>query len=450
LPGHCGSVTSLAFSPDRKILASLDIDKQCFLWEVATGKQLHQIVSDEPFSSLRFSPDGKTLATFGSAEGAILWNVATGAESHRLPGHDGQFTALQFSPDSKTLVSAGRDNAIRLWDVNTGKPGVAMTGHNAVVRTVEFTADGKNLVSTSDDRTTRCWDAATGKEMTPFPKEIVWSQSALIAVKPDPSPRVAFGQPAFVASPNGRMKVFGAPDKSVVFAETANNQERKKFTGHREPISALAFSVDGGLAASGSQDGTILVWDVFGKANTAPAKNLAPGQLAELWNDLGAPDTGKAYRAIVAMAEAPGQTIPFLQDKLPPIVQPFTSDQIKQWLADLGGDQALSREKAMAALEQHWKDASTLLEDVLAQQPPSAAVRRLLDQVEKKAAAPHPGAPPSEEARMRRSFEILETIDTPEARQLLKKLGEGPPICPGCQEAKAAWQRLNWQRAFRP
>ena len=77
-------MTSLAFSPDGRWLASGSWDKTIKIWDVETGLEVQTLVGhDHPVYSIAFDPSGQWLAS-GSEDGKInLWRWGRTAEQAR-------------------------------------------------------------------------------------------------------------------------------------------------------------------------------------------------------------------------------------------------------------------------------------------------------------------------------------------------------------------------------
>src|SRR6516165_8281567 len=113
LKGHTFDVSTLAFSPDGKLLASTSpwaMDRMIKLWDPATGeeKASFQIEARNSASCVAFSPDSKTLAGASSHRTVKLWDAGPAKELATLKGHTGRNMAFVhdvcFSPDSKTVA----------------------------------------------------------------------------------------------------------------------------------------------------------------------------------------------------------------------------------------------------------------------------------------------------------------------------------------------------------
>jgi WD40 repeat protein len=67
-------------------------------------------------SSVAFSPDGKRLAS-GSEDWTVqVWDVVEGRAALTLRGHTGRVLDVVFSADGTRLASASEDGTIRVWD----------------------------------------------------------------------------------------------------------------------------------------------------------------------------------------------------------------------------------------------------------------------------------------------------------------------------------------------
>ena len=167
--GFSGSVR--AFNPDgRTIITAGNRDNAARLWDTTTALPIGPPMVHQSFvTSLAFSPDGKTVATASNDMSARLWDAATALSIGPPLRNEGtrkllmNRTYVSFSPDSKTLVVRNSmDHTVRLGNVASGVLVGKPMEHRGPVSTVAFSPDGKTIATGSEDRTARLWDSATG------------------------------------------------------------------------------------------------------------------------------------------------------------------------------------------------------------------------------------------------------------------------------------------------
>lgn len=255
--------------------------------------------------SVRFMPDGRRFVSASNDGTIVMWDVEMGRqvwqvdldagtktnESHTLSN----VSDMDLSPDGNTLAVAydrvrvvdnqlagKREYRIGLLDASNGREQRAFTGHTALIGTMAFSGDGRLLASTSADRTLRLWDTETGKQLWSIGLEEAGHAVAISndtkhiaiatqAVNNPGEPIVAVYdaesghlERKFQQGKRNVSRLAFAPKRPLLAVasddlsgaqidiwELSAKEAKRTFTDHEAGITAIAFSADGRLLASG-------------------------------------------------------------------------------------------------------------------------------------------------------------------------------------------------------
>lgn len=195
-------VLTLAFSPDEKLLGSGHWRGRVFLWDVPT-RNLYKTLDGhtENVNTVAFSPNGKWFSS-GSKDGTVnLWNLEDFTKT-TLPIHaENGFEEVVFTPDNK-LITALWNGEMKLWDADTKEHLADFFDARGTPDGIEISSDGKSIVTGYHGGLIRFYDMETRSLFHRF--------------------------------------------------NTGDSAGASKFT----------FSPDGSILVSGSNDGTLLLWDL--------------------------------------------------------------------------------------------------------------------------------------------------------------------------------------------
>jgi WD40 repeat protein/serine/threonine protein kinase len=157
--GHTDSVRAVTFDPSGALLVSASNDRTIRGIDFQAGREVFALPCPEPVLTLAFSPDRSLIASGDERGNLTTWNVATWSQQGSFKALGAPILGLAFSPDGRTLASGCGDAMVRLWDPITGQVLLVLDGHAKRVNVVAFAPDGASLASASHDGAIRLWRA---------------------------------------------------------------------------------------------------------------------------------------------------------------------------------------------------------------------------------------------------------------------------------------------------
>jgi eukaryotic-like serine/threonine-protein kinase len=350
--GAGATLHASALSPDgQRIAVGAHMSGSLFVFDTATGRLIteHGSGHASPIAAMAFSGDGANLAT-ADAEGTIkIWADPEKLNSKTtalltLKGHQGAIKSVHFSIDGKRLLTTSADKTARVWDLQNAGAAIRPLERARFNLLARFSPDGQ-LIAASNGRTVRLWDAATGRLVRELPAVEKGAISS-VAFSPTDQHLLAVGYggadpssvsyvalwdidagteqarlpgatdlPGFPAdasdsvvgalafSPDGKYLAAGFGSRTLIKSmsfhsplkvwEVAKRRLICRLNGHTNYCVSLDFSRDGTLMASGSRDGTAIIWSTATWKATRTLQN--PDQGDEFTRSSGIPVEDVAF-----------------------------------------------------------------------------------------------------------------------------------------------------------
>lgn len=239
--GHKGAVWSARLNSLATLAATASGDFSAKLWDAISGNCLHTLQHKHIVKTVQFSKDSKQLYTGGNEKKIRIFDLEKpDAEARVLDGHEATIGNIVLTPSPHLIVSCASENNVRVWDLRTGASVQSLPTDNQV--TSMTLSNDNDVITTTHGSVVTMWNSTTFEKIKSFTL-----QQTVDCAAYHPATK------KFVTGSNDELWVRGYDFESG--EEIACNK------GHHGPVRCLCFSPDGLNYASGSEDGTIRIWE---------------------------------------------------------------------------------------------------------------------------------------------------------------------------------------------
>jgi WD40 repeat protein/serine/threonine protein kinase len=178
-------------------------------------------------------------------------------EGFTLRGHESQISSLCLSADGRFVLSGSTDRTLKLWKMATKSCIRTFKEHKNAITSVSLSLDGCYAISAGGyDRNLKLWEVKTGECLRTFRG---YSGNKAVFVDHE-------GQGVTVTSvclsADGTWALSGSNNKTIVIWEVPEGVLVNKLEGHEDEVTSICLSADSLLALSGGDDSMVKLWDV--------------------------------------------------------------------------------------------------------------------------------------------------------------------------------------------
>ncbi|KAJ1920205.1 hypothetical protein H4219_001438 [Mycoemilia scoparia] len=238
--GHKGAVWSTRLNDEatRAVTASADFTAK--VWDTTNGNVIHTLEHKHIVRSADFV-DGKceNVVTGGSERILRLFDLNKPQDPTVIAAHESTIKDVIWIPKVSAVLSASEDGKVNLTDIRSMSQIHSFSVPEPIKRI--SLSGGGDMITCGAGNKAYIWDSTKFNQIKVF--EAPYGVS-VVSVHPDHS----------------RFVTGSISETSVRVYDFETDRELELYKGHHGPIHDICHSPDGAIYSSGSEDGTVRLW----------------------------------------------------------------------------------------------------------------------------------------------------------------------------------------------
>ncbi len=217
------------------------VDDELRLWSFDNRvRRRVELPHDSPALATAFSSDGLTMVVVIPGQ-VLLYDTTTDKLAKSFPLQGMEISSVAISNSKQTIAIADGTGTVKLLSITDGSVRQTLAG-NGKVLDLRFSPDDRILAT------------AVGSDINLFDTQ------AETLIKRLAKHDAAVNALAFSA--DGRLLASGSDDRTAIIWQIDSGKSKHVLKGHDQTVRAVAFSPDGNLLASGSGNAAVVLWEV--------------------------------------------------------------------------------------------------------------------------------------------------------------------------------------------
>ncbi|KAH8914534.1 serine/threonine kinase receptor associated protein [Atractiella rhizophila] len=249
--GHKGAVWSSKLSHDATKAVTGSADFTAKVWDTSSGDALLTLPHPHIVRSVAISPSANAVATGCQDKRVRIFDLSSSSTEGQMLGSDAEthtstVRSVVWDEPRRQVISAGEDGAVKWWDLRS----------NVLAHSVSYPEQITSLEKPFDSS---LLSLVTGKDVSFIDLD---TQQTFLSHKLNYKPTTASIHP----TSRSTFVTGSSEDGWVRVHDAETGVEREVYKGHHGPVWAISYSPDGEMYASGSEDGTIRLWQTSPKS----------------------------------------------------------------------------------------------------------------------------------------------------------------------------------------